>query len=76
MEIIGNIRVGKREVDPWTAGHTRLVREGNRGTSPIRETGVKRVGPMFARATTRRSTGINPRGRTPIDPRMPLITPP
>ncbi len=76
METIGNIVVGRPQVRPSAPSHTRGVREGNARTHMIREAGVKRAGRFMAEATERRSTGIDPRRRAPIDPRMPFLTPP
>ncbi len=76
MEIIGNVRVGKSEWVPSAIGHSPLVREGNARKHMMREPGIKPAGRMFASATVRRSTGINARARAPIDPRMPVLTPP
>lgn len=75
METIGNITVGKPDVKPSASSHSFGVREGNARRHMIREPGIKRVGRFMASATERRSTGINPRARRPVDPRMPLLTP-
>jgi hypothetical protein len=73
MEISGNIVVGNPDVEPSAASHTSGVREGNWRKSMIHELAEKRH--FLARATPRRSTGINPRAEQPIDPRMPVLTP-
>jgi hypothetical protein len=70
-----DIVVGKPDVKPSTPSHSFGVREGN-WRSLLREPGWKRAGRFMAAATPRRSTGINPRARAPIDPRMPTLTPP
>jgi hypothetical protein len=75
MEIVGNIRVGKRDVAPSAPSHSSGVREGNRRKSLLREPGFRILGPLMATATERRSTGVNARARRPIDPRMPVLTP-
>jgi hypothetical protein len=75
MEIIGNVRVGKPDIDPSAPAHTKGVREGNERTVVVREPGIKRLNLFMAAATPRRSTGVNASARTPIDPRMPVITP-
>jgi hypothetical protein len=75
METVDNLHVGRADVKPSAPAHTRGVREGNRGARMIREPGIKRVGRLMARATSRRSTGINPEAHHPIDPRMPVLTP-
>jgi hypothetical protein len=72
METIGNIVVGKPDVEPSRPSHSRGVREGNLGRALIR---VKRAAALVAQAAARRSTGINARGHEPIDPRMPILTP-
>ncbi len=76
MEVIGNVRVARRDINPKAPAHSPGVREGNQRTSMIREPGIKRLSRFMAVATARRSTGVNPRARTPIDPRMPVLTPP
>lgn len=76
METIGNISVGSPDVKPDTPSHTTGVREGNLRTHLAREPGIARAGRFMARATHRRSTGINPGQHGPIDPRMPFLTPP
>jgi hypothetical protein len=76
MDTIGNISVGRPDVKPDRSAHSPGVREGNLRKSLIREPGVKRAGRFMAAATDRRSTGVNPRARRPIDPRMPFLTPP
>jgi hypothetical protein len=76
METSGNIVVGKPDIEPSAPSHTIGVREGNARKSIIREPGVKRAGRFMAQATARRSTGINAKAHGPIDPRMPILTPP
>jgi hypothetical protein len=73
---IANIRVGEPDIEPSTPSHTKGVREGNKGSRLGREPGVQNVGTLKALATPRRSTGIAPKARMPIDPRMPVLTPP
>jgi hypothetical protein len=75
METIGNIVVGKPDVKPSTPSHTFGVREGNKRSVVIREPGHEHRG-RSAEAGLRRSTGINAEAHRPIDPRMPLLTPP
>ena len=75
METIDNLVVGKPDVEPSAPSHSIGVREGNSRKSLMREPGIKHAGVM-ARATVRRSTGVNPEGHQPIDPRMPVLTPP
>jgi hypothetical protein len=76
MDTIGNITVGSPDVKPDASAHSPGVREGNLRKHLVREPGTRRVGPMMAAATVRRSTGINPKAHGPIDPRMPVLTPP
>jgi hypothetical protein len=72
---MSRIRVGKPEVSPAASSHVRGVRQGNRRGALKKEAGVipQKRG---ARATPRRSTGINPESRNPILPSMPTLTPP
>jgi len=76
VETIDNLIVGKPDANPSMSAHSPGVRQGNQRKSLIREPGTKQVSPMFAKATVRRSTGINAKARQPIDPRMPNLTPP
>jgi hypothetical protein len=73
MDTVGNIVVGKPDVAPSAPSHTFGVRQGNVHQRP--EPGIVPSGRLTAAATARRSTGINARGRAPIDPRMPHLTP-
>ena len=75
METIGNVNVGRPAVKPTAPSHTPGVREGNRRHRFERNGDLQPVGRFMARATVRRSTGVNPEGRRPIDPRMPILTP-
>jgi hypothetical protein len=75
MQTIGNIIVGEPDVRPSAPSHSPGVREGNARSAMTREPGIRPLGRFMAQATVRRSTGINPKGRQPIDPRMPLLTP-
>ena len=68
------IRVGKPDVSPTLASHTRGVREGNRPHRFEHDPGIIEDG-LTARGTARRSTSINPDARNPIDPRMPNLSP-
>ena len=60
-------------VTPWRS------RTSTRGPSIAQEKGIvgAPVGDLVegAKATARRSTGINPEARDPIDPRMPNLPP-
>ncbi len=76
METIDNIVVGRAQVKPSAPSHSIGVREGNKRKSMMREPGLIQQGPVMATATARRSTGINAKEHGPIDPRMPVLTPP
>ncbi|BDG01374.1 hypothetical protein [Anaeromyxobacter oryzae] len=72
-----NLRVGRRDVAPTAPSHVPGIREGNQPGSIEREVGIHQDprDRRFATATAERSTGINPRARNPIDPRMPNLQP-
>ena len=72
MATKGNLTVGRAEVYPSKAAHTRGVREGNAKGGYGREPGHLPDG----RSTARRSTGIDWRERNAIDPRVPKLSPP
>ena len=74
MKIISNIKVGKADTSPSKSAHTRGVRQGNECGSFDREPGLYRVGKM-GKATARRSTGISPGSKNPIDPTSPNLPP-
>jgi hypothetical protein len=65
------IKTGRPDVRPDTPSHTPGVREGNAVGSYEKEEGHLPDG----RSTAARSTGINPKARDPIDPRMPSLSP-
>jgi hypothetical protein len=72
--VVANVVVGKADVDPTDPSHVAGVREGNQRGSVVRTPGLRRaMGGL--RGTARRSTGINPKHRNPIDPRMPNLSP-
>ncbi len=62
MPTQSNITVGRPETSPSLPSHVRGVHEGNQPGSQDRE-------------AVKRSTGINPRARRPIDPKSPLLSP-
>lgn len=66
-----NLRVGKPDVKPDGLAHTKGIKEGNRGPTE-KQAGFNPDGTV----TAERSTGINPKARNPIDPRMPNLPPP
>jgi hypothetical protein len=74
MKVIANVVVGKPAVSPASPAHVRGVHEGNQKGNTSRQPGLTPRGNAL-RATMRRSTGINPDSRAPIDPRMPVLTP-
>ncbi|HEY1769907.1 MAG TPA: hypothetical protein VGG02_06600 [Chthoniobacterales bacterium] len=61
---VSNVRVGKPDVKPTTPTHVGGVHRGN---APGNANGES--------LGARRSTGINPDGVAPIDPRMPKLSP-
>jgi hypothetical protein len=75
LSTIGNVRVGKPQVDPAAPAHTRGVREGNRVRKMERVRGLEDMDAWSARGSAERSTGINPDSRNPIDPRSPNLSP-
>lgn len=71
---VANVRVGAAQTTPTAPSHTRGVKSGNARGNFKKDPGL--VGTEDgARATARRSTGINPKARNPIDPRMPNLPP-
>lgn len=72
MTIKANLRVGKPDTDPDAPSHTPGVREGNAMGSYASQVGLHDDGTVDAR----RSTGVNPGAKNPIDRRMPNLTPP
>lgn len=75
MKTIANVRVGKPDTAPDTPSHTPGVREGNEPGGIEQQAGIHPAANNTATATPERSTGINPKHRNPIDPRMPILTP-
>jgi hypothetical protein len=68
---VDGIKVGKPHVRPDAPAHVRGVHEGNTGPTE-KQAGFLPDG----RSTAARSTGINPKHKDPIDPRMPNLSPP
>ncbi|HEY1558556.1 MAG TPA: hypothetical protein VGF94_27220 [Kofleriaceae bacterium] len=62
-KVVGNIRVGKPDVDPEAPSHVRGVAQGNKHLKEALDRGA------------RRSTGIRAKGHEVIDPRMPKLSP-
>jgi hypothetical protein len=75
--LFANLRVGKRQGWPTMPSHVKGVRQGNAPGSIERNRGLQQDPDdrRFAKGTAERSTGINPRHRNPIDPRMPNLSP-
>ncbi len=74
-EVIGNIRVGRRDVEPTAPSHTRGVFQGNYPHFGQRHKGVERETEDRAEGNARRSTGVRPKDHETIDPRMPKLSP-
>jgi len=66
-----NIKVGKPDVAPDAPAHTPGIPQGNSRGNYEKQAGHLPDG----RATAERSTGINPKSRDAIDPRMPNLSP-
>ncbi len=71
---IFNVRIGKPDIEMDAPSHVPGVHQGNKEGNTKKERGIV-VQNGGARATARRSTGINPDSRNPIDPRMPNLPP-
>jgi hypothetical protein len=74
-KLIGNIRVGQSDTTPSAPSHTRGVHEANEPGRLEREPGIVNLNGTGARATARRSTGINAERRNPVDPGSPNLSP-
>jgi hypothetical protein len=79
--LIANVRVGLAQGEQSASAHVPGVKQGNapaRGKRSHleREAGIHSDPNGGARATARRSTGINAKAHDPIDPRMPNLPPP
>jgi len=66
-----NLKVGRRDAAPDASAHTPGVRRGNAEKGPRNAPGHRSDGT----STARRSTGINPDARDPIDPQSPNLSP-
>ena len=64
------MNVGTRDVAPDAPAHVPGIRQGNEGPNE-RQPGHLPDG----RSSARRSTGIDPKAREPIDVRMPNLSP-
>ncbi len=65
------MRIGRADVEQDASAHTPGIRQGNAPGAYERERGHLGDG----RVTARRSTGVDPKGREPIDDRMPNLPP-
>jgi hypothetical protein len=77
---MGDIRVGKPDTKQDASAHTPGVSQGNApgGTAAddgFEETGEIGAGRPSMRSWARKSTGINPEKRNPIDPNSPNLPP-
>ena len=77
---MADIRVGKPDTTPDAPAHTPGVSQGNEpggiANDPgLYETGETGMGRPTAKSTARKSTGINPEARNPIDPNSPNLPP-
>jgi hypothetical protein len=77
---MADIRVGKPDTKPDAPAHTPGVSQGNEpggieGDPGFYETGETGAGRPTAKSTARKSTGINPEARNPIDPNSPSLPP-
>ena len=71
MATVENLQVGKPPTTPSMPSHTAGVRQGNQPGNSTRPPGHLADGT----ATARRSTGINPQSREPIDRQSPNLSP-
>ena len=76
MQVIDNLLVGRPDVKNAASSHVRGVREGNVSKHLEGDGGFRLIGALMAVGTARRSTGINPDDRDPIDRRSPNLSPP
>jgi hypothetical protein len=65
------VKSGRPDVRPDAPSHTSGIKEGNQPGAYDRMPGHLPDG----RSAARRSTGVNPKGAEPIDPRMPNLSP-
>ena len=77
---MASIRVGKPDTTPDALAHTPRVRQGNEIGSVDKDPGLQVEGEIGANrpsatSTARKSTGINPEHRNPIDPNSPNLPP-
>ncbi len=75
-----SIRVGTPDTTPDAPTHVQGVRQGNEPGGIDKEPGLTATGEVGANrpsatSTARKSTGINPEKRNPIDPNSPNLPP-
>jgi hypothetical protein len=68
---MADVRTGDADVKTDKPTHVSGTTQGNKPGTYERQEGHEPDG----RSTARRSTGINPKGAEPIDPRMPNLSP-
>jgi hypothetical protein len=68
---MGELKVGKPDVDPSAPAHRAGIKQGNSTGSYEAMIGHYPDG----RSSAERSTGINSKDAEPIDPRMPNLSP-
>jgi hypothetical protein len=68
---MADIKTGKPDVKPHAPTHVKGINTGNKPGQLHKQKGHLKDG----RVTAERSTGINPKGRNPIDKRMPNLPP-
>ncbi|MDQ3921979.1 MAG: hypothetical protein M3248_06495 [Actinomycetota bacterium] len=77
---MADIRVGKPDTKPDAPAHTKGINSGNEPGGIEAEPGIEYTGETGAgrpqtRSYARKSTGINPEKRNPIDPNSPNLPP-
>ena len=78
---MGDIRVGKPDVAMDAPSHVNGVHQGNESGGieyndpAYYPTGERGAGRPSAKSNAKRSTGINPNSRNPIDPSSPNLSP-
>ena len=78
---MGDIRVGKPDTTPDAPSHTPGVHQGNdsggieHNDPAFYDTGERGAGRPSAKSNARRSTGIDPVSRDPVDPNSPNLSP-
>ena len=66
-----NIRTGKADEDTASPSHVKGIKQGNSTGNYESQPGHNRDGTRTSEA----STGVNPKARNSIDPRMPNLSP-